>query len=163
MADIYDLIQQGLAERRAGRSQFSDPIAEVAMQIPKWLASERDKSMVKENTAMADFASLIPLANTAQGIDNLQSQLNGLSVSSENKPKYDTLNNILGNRSAQYNAALPYIKEMYASYDAKDPKDDKYNWGVDDILNQNIDENSSPSKEGRRLEKTNSTHNIRYV
>jgi hypothetical protein len=136
--DIYNLIQKGLAERRAGASQFRDPLVDIALQVPQWIANERDKVKIKETSALNDIVQLIPLANTREGLDNIQSNLEGLSISSENKLKADILNEVVLNRSAQYDAATPYVQEIYDSYNLKDASKDKFNLTVDGILSHEI-------------------------
>jgi virulence-associated protein VapD len=105
MADIYDLVQQGLARGRRDKSQFDDPLIDMALQIPKMIQSERDRKNVANRDAITNIASLINSVNTPEGFANISASLNKLSKESGGDTELDTNIDILKgiNKNSQQN------------------------------------------------------------
>ena len=87
MADIYDLVQQGLARGRRDKSQFDDPLIDMALQIPKMIQSERDRAKVQNRDSLNTLIGMFDKLETPTGIANFQSSLNDISERASNDPE----------------------------------------------------------------------------
>ena len=97
--DIYELVQQKLAQSQPGRNQFYDPMTDIIMQIPDMIKNQRDVKQVQDRSTLEDLSSLITSSNSLQSLNNVQATINNFTPSNESlNPLHQNLKNTISSK-----------------------------------------------------------------
>ena len=111
MADIYDLVQQGLAQTQYGKKKFESqkqPYQDFGLEIIKMLEGNKDRRDIANKDALTNISSLVGKVTTPEGMANINDSLDKLSNESGGNTELDTniaiLKNINQTSLENYNA-----------------------------------------------------------
>ena len=135
MADIYNLVQQGLARNRAGKSQFQrddQPWADLTLDIVKTIQSQKDRKNIADRAQLSDILDLTKVASSQEGFNALDSVLNSFEPSDELIPAYTAVKTNAAQRKNDYYKGKAAFSEISGNLDVYEDytRDEIKGWDI---------------------------------